>query len=126
MPSNIEKNIAEIVKHFERAKASGVSRQRFEVGSRSDRGDRLHCVLPERHADSWMVPRLAAPHGILIGHLRPLKQARQEGFTAENLDLYFEVSKNVLLKADVAVVNPDFDPELPYSQATPNVYAPTT
>jgi hypothetical protein len=47
--------------------------------------------------------------------LRPLEKTRQEWFTAENLKLYFEVSKNVLLITGVADVNPDFDPELPYS-----------
>jgi len=29
---------------------------------------------------------------------------------------YFEAAKNVLLKAGVAVVNPHYDPNLPYSQ----------
>ena len=32
------------------------------------------------------------------------------------MQTYFEVSKGVLLKADVAIRNLDFDPELPYSQ----------
>jgi hypothetical protein len=29
---------------------------------------------------------------------------------------YFEVAKGVLLNAGVALVNPDYDPDLPYSQ----------
>jgi hypothetical protein len=53
---------------------------------------------------------------LLTGHLRSLEQTRQEWFTAENLELYFEFSKSVLLKAGVADVSPDFDPEMPYSR----------
>ncbi len=52
----------------------------------------------------------------LTGHLRPLEQTRAERYTAENLQVYFDVSKGVLLHAGVAVLNPDFDPEMPYSQ----------
>ncbi len=52
----------------------------------------------------------------LTGNLRPLEQTRSEWYTAENLQIYFDVAKGVLLKAGVAVANPDFDPELPYSQ----------
>ena len=53
----------------------------------------------------------------LTGHLRPLEQTRAEWYTAENHDKYFEVSKGLLLKAGVAIVNPDYDPMVPHSQA---------
>ena len=33
-----------------------------------------------------------------------------------SVQIYFDVAKGVLLKAGVAVLNPDFDPELPYSE----------
>jgi hypothetical protein len=45
-----------------------------------------------------------------------LELTRKEWYTAENLAIYFEVSKGVLLNAGVAVVNPDYDPNVPYSE----------
>jgi hypothetical protein len=35
---------------------------------------------------------------------------------AENMQIYFDISKGVLFKAGVAVLNPDFDPEVSCSQ----------
>ena len=58
----------------------------------------------------------------LTGHLRPLEQTRAEWYTAENLEKYFEVSKGGLLKASVAVANPDYDPMVPHSQAILIIY----
>eukprot|EP00873_Tetraselmis_striata_P014248 jgi/Tetstr1/434512/TSEL_023604.t1 len=54
--------------------------------------------------------------GMLTGHLRPLEMARHEWQTEQNLADYYEVAKDVLLKAGVARVNPDFQPNVPYSQ----------
>ncbi len=34
----------------------------------------------------------------------------------ENLTTYFEVARDVLLGAGVAIRNPDYDPEVPYSE----------
>ncbi len=51
----------------------------------------------------------------LIGTLRPLEQTRAQWFTEENLEGYFNIARDVLIKAGFAVVNPDFDPDVPYS-----------
>ena len=47
------------------------------------------------------------------GHSSPLEQTRAKWYTAENLQKYIEVSKDVLLNAGVAIINPNFDPEVP-------------
>jgi hypothetical protein len=52
----------------------------------------------------------------LSGYIRTLEQTRAEWYTAENLQIYFDDSKGVLLKAGVIVLNRDFDPEVPHSQ----------
>jgi hypothetical protein len=64
LPSNSEKNIADSVKHFREKKVSCVPRRRFNVGSRSNRGDSFRVILPGRQANSWMVQRVAGPNGI--------------------------------------------------------------
>ena len=50
------------------------------------------------------------------GVLRPLEQARSEWYTVENLATYFEVARDVLLDAGIAVRNPNYDPLVPYSE----------
>ena len=52
----------------------------------------------------------------LAGHLRPLEQTRESWYTTENLELYLDVAKDVLIKAGVDVPNPSFDPDVPYSE----------
>jgi hypothetical protein len=52
----------------------------------------------------------------LTGPLRPLEQTRDKWNTEENLELYFAVARDLLLDAGVAIINPDFDPTIPYSQ----------
>ncbi len=48
------------------------------------------------------------------GILRPLEQARNDWYTVENLTTFFEVAREVLLGAGVAIRNPDYDPKVPY------------
>jgi len=60
----MEKQIADMVKALEEAILSGILRGFFEVSRRIDLVDRLRKVPPGRQADSWMVLRVAAPHGI--------------------------------------------------------------
>ncbi len=45
-----------------------------------------------------------------------MEQTRIEWYIIENVKIFFDVSKGALLKAGVADLNADFDPELPYSQ----------
>ena len=54
--------------------------------------------------------------GFTTGILRPLEQTRAEWNTEENLETYFEVARDVLLDAGVAVIHPDYDPTVPYSE----------
>ena len=48
--------------------------------------------------------------------LRPLEQTRAEWNTAENLEIYFDVARDVLLDAGVVVMNHAYDPSVPYSE----------
>ena len=52
------------------------------------------------------------------GVLRPLEHARKDWYTVENVVTYFEVARDVLLDAGLVVRNPDYDPEIPYSEET--------
>jgi hypothetical protein len=48
--------------------------------------------------------------------LIPLEQTRDKWYTKENLELYFAVARDLLVDAGVAIINPNFDPTIPYSQ----------
>ena len=48
--------------------------------------------------------------------LRPLEETRATWYTDSNLEKSFKVAKDVVLKAGVAVLNEDFDPNKPYSE----------
>ncbi len=50
------------------------------------------------------------------GTLMPLDQTSKEWFTEEYLASYFEVARDELLNFGAAIVNPDFEPDVPYSQ----------
>ena len=54
--------------------------------------------------------------GMTTGTERPLEITRGEWLTEENLQRYYEVAEGVLLKAGVAVPNPDYDAAVPFSQ----------
>jgi hypothetical protein len=53
----------------------------------------------------------------LRGALRPFEQARGQWSREENLEGYFDIARDVLVKAGVAFVNQHFDPNVPYSKA---------
>ncbi len=52
----------------------------------------------------------------LTGPLRPLEETRAAWYTESNLEKYFKVARDAMLKAGVAVLNDDFDPNKPYSE----------
>ena len=51
----------------------------------------------------------------LTGPLRPLEETRQAWYIEETLQKFFDVAQDLLGKAGVAKVNPDFEPCKPYS-----------
>lgn len=55
-------------------------------------------------------------NGFLTGPMRPLEMTRAEWFTAENLEKYYRVAKDLLVDAGVAEINPHYDPNLEYSE----------
>jgi len=52
----------------------------------------------------------------LIWHLRPLEKPREQWYTVKNLEIYFDVARDFLVNASVAVHNPEFSPDVPYSE----------
>jgi hypothetical protein len=54
--------------------------------------------------------------GFTTSILRPLEQTRAEWNTEKNLETYFDIAKGVLLDAGMDVINPDYDPTVPYSE----------
>ena len=55
--------------------------------------------------------------GMTTGTERPLEITRAEWYTEENLKTYYDVAEGVLLNAGVAIRNPEYNPEEPYSQS---------
>ncbi len=52
---------------------------------------------------------------VLTSPLRPLGETHQAWYIEENLQTYFDVEQDLLVRAHVAKVNPDFEPCQPYS-----------
>ena len=52
----------------------------------------------------------------LTRQLIPLEHTREQWYTVENLEVYFDVARDVLVNAGVAVHNPEFSPDVPYSE----------
>ena len=116
MLSAIEKQIADLVKHL-REQSFPVFREDVlkwaeEAIEGTDYAQYFKNGKPTR---GWFYGWLRRME-FLTGHLRPLEQTRADWYTPENLKTYFDVAKGVLIKAGVAVLNPDFDPEKPYSE----------
>ncbi len=55
----------------------------------------------------WFNGWLERSH-FLTGALRPFEDRRADWFSEKYLETYFEVARDVLLNADVAVINPDY------------------
>ncbi len=73
-------------------------------------------ILSERRADQSLVSRLASKDEVLRGSLRPLEETWQAWYTEDNLENYFNVARDVLVKQGVAELNPEFNPSEPYPQ----------
>jgi len=116
LPSAIEKKIAEVVKRMREQPYPVFSDDVLKWAAEAIEGVDAASYFPDGK------PTKGCYHGwlrrmeFLTGALRPLKLTTKELYTAENLATYLNVSKGVILKAGVAVVNPDYDPEVPYSQ----------
>jgi hypothetical protein len=48
--------------------------------------------------------------------LRPLEQTKSAWYTPENLESYFTVTRELLINAGVAESNPNYDPNVVYSE----------
>ena len=116
LPSAIEKRIATIVR--------GLRERKFPVFSEEVRRWAAEAIEGTDYAEYFVdgKPTVAWYKGWLkrmefgTRVMRPLKQTRHEWFTPENLDTYFEVAKYVLLDVGVAVQNPHYYPQVPFSE----------
>jgi len=77
--------------------------------------DYAHYFVDDKPTAWWYRGRLKIL-GFTTRVLRPLEQTPHEWFTEENLANYFEVAMDILLDVGVDVRNPDFDPNLPFSE----------
>ena len=115
MPSAIEMNIAETVKHLRDQHypvfPEDVLKWTAEVIEGTIHKKYFKDGTPTHN---WYSGWLCCME-FLTCHLSPLEQTYVEWYNAENMQIYFNVSKGVLLKAGVAVFYPDFDLEVPYS-----------
>ena len=49
---------------------------------------------------------------LILGTVRPLEVERAQWFTPDNLEKYYANAAEVLVKAGIAVSNPDYDPNV--------------
>lgn len=117
LPPGLERRLAETVKIYRERKFPVFPE--FVIGWAAEeiRGTELEELFPPdgKPTHGWFRGWLGRQN-MLTGNLRPLEGTREDWFTPENLRDYFEVAKGVLLGAGVAIPNPDFDPDVAYSQ----------
>ncbi len=116
MPASIEKEIAENAKHMREQHypvfPEDVMKWAAKAIAGTDPDSYFPAGTPTRGWYRGWLKRIK----FLTRSLRPLELTRKEWFTAENLATYFEISKGVLSNTGVAVVNLDYDPNVPYSE----------
>ena len=54
--------------------------------------------------------------GMLTDTERPLETTREEWLTEENLLKYYEIAAKIMVKAGVAELRPDYDPDVPFCE----------
>ena len=117
LPTALERRLAETVKVYRERKFPVFPE--FVIGWAAEeiRATPLADLFPPDGVPTygWFKGWLGRQN-MLTGSLRPLEGTREDWFTAENLRTYFEVTRDVLLNAGVAEVNPDFNPDEAYSQ----------
>jgi hypothetical protein len=113
LPSAVEKEIADMVKHLREQKFPVFPEDVLKWAAEAIEGTGAASYFPDgKPTRGWHQGWLRRVE-FLTGPLRPLEKTRAEWHTAENLAAYFEVAKGVLLKAGVAEVNPHYDREVP-------------
>lgn len=116
MPATIEKEIANMVKHLREHHFPMFTEDVLKWTEEAIEETEYAKFFPDgKPSKGWIYGWLRRMQ-FLTGNLSPLEQTRADWYIPENLKIYFEVAKGVLLKAGVAVLNPDFEPEKPYSE----------
>jgi hypothetical protein len=116
VPSSLEDRIATVVRWFRDRKHPVFLDDVKDWANREIAGTIYAENFPDGKVTGGWYRGFLRRQGMLTGHLRPLEMARHEWLTEQNLADYYEVAKGVLLKVGVARVNPDFQPDVPYSQ----------
>jgi hypothetical protein len=110
LPLHLEKRIANVVRNL-RGKKFPVFREEVlqwaeEAIKETEYADYFTNGKPTTAWYKGWLKRIEFTTGVL----RPLEQTRAEWNTTENLQIYFEVARDVLLGAGVVVLNPAYDP----------------
>ena len=116
IPSSIEKKIAFTVKELRRRKFPVFPEEIIRWAAEEIEGTVYADNFPNGVPTTGWYRGWLRRMEFTTGVLRPLEQTRAEWYTPENLAYYFEVARDVLLDAGVAIRNPDYDPNIPYSE----------
>lgn len=116
LPAGLEREIASTVKWFRERKMPVFPEDVKEWANQEIDGTPFQENFPGGKVTEGWYRRFLRRNDMVTGHLRPLEMARHQWYTEANLAQYYEVAKELLLKAGVAVLNREFDSEVKYSQ----------
>ena len=115
VPSTLEKAIAGSVKWFRDRKMPVFPDEVKEWANAEIKGTPFEQNFPDGKVTEGWYRGFLKRQGLLTGNLRPLEMARHQWFTEANLITYYDIAGGVLVNAGVAHVNPDYDPNAPFS-----------
>jgi hypothetical protein len=116
LPSHIEKRVANVVRTLRARKLPVFQSEVLKWAEEEIKGTEYGKYFVNGNPTiGWYIDWLKRMD-FTTGVLRSLEQTRSELFTAENLAIYFDVARDVLLYDGVSTRNPDYDLEIPYSE----------
>jgi len=116
LPSHTEKHLAKSVKSLRQRSFPVFPDEVMHWATDAIKGTEYESLFPNgKPARGWFNGWIKRIH-FFTSALRPLEDRWAYWFLMENLERYFEVARDVLLNAGVAVSNPDNASNLPYSQ----------
>ena len=116
LPSSIEKKIAKVVRDLRQRKFPVFPEEIMRWAGEMIDGTEYASYFPDGMPTVGWYRGWLKRMEFTTGKLRPLEQTRAEWHTEENLAAYFDVARDVLLNAGVAELNPEYDPDVPYSE----------
>ena len=115
LPAKVEKDLADTIKYLRTMKQPLWMDDIIAMVECSIDGTQYEDKFPNGVSTGWFYGFLKR-NDLQMGHLQPIEATREAWMTPANLLTYYNVAQNVLLESGIAVVNPDFDPDVEYSQ----------